>query len=108
MVLEIFANQRTYNAQPIFLIRGNNTFNFGKTIEELGIKLSFTNILPAKNKLELTIRELKPSAKDYIVLKAIEFPYINFFWSGTIVMCIGFAISIYNRVKKNNTKPSIS
>ena len=108
MVLEIFANQRTYNAQPIFLIRGNNTFNFGKTIEELGIKLSFTNILPTKNKLELTIRELKPSAKDYIVLKAIEFPYINFFWSGTIVMCIGFAISIYNRVKKNNTKPSIS
>ena len=34
------------------------------------------------------------------VLKAIEFPYINFFWGGTIIMVIGFLLSIFRRNKE--------
>lgn len=101
MDLEIFAFNKTYSAQPIFLIRGNNTFDFGKTIDDIGMKLNFTNVLPQKNKLELSIRQKKATEKDYIVLRAVAFPYINLLWAGAIVMTLGFGIAIYNRWRKS-------
>jgi len=36
-------------------------------------------------------------------MKAIEFPSINFFWSGTIIMVIGFLLSIFRRNKELKT-----
>jgi cytochrome c-type biogenesis protein CcmF len=38
--------------------------------------------------------------KTWVVLKAIEFPYINLFWGGTIIMVIGFLLSIFRRNKE--------
>jgi cytochrome c-type biogenesis protein CcmF len=38
--------------------------------------------------------------KTCVVLKAIEFPYINLFWGGTIIMVIGFLLSIFRRNKE--------
>ncbi|MFC5283080.1 heme lyase CcmF/NrfE family subunit [Pedobacter alpinus] len=104
MQLEINANNATYQAEPIFLIKGNSKVDFGKKVDEAGLKLRFTNVLPEKNKLELTVYE-KPKAekKDWIVLKAIEFPYINLFWGGTIIMVIGFILSIFRRSKEVKT-----
>ncbi|MOA60870.1 hypothetical protein D3C78_1858750 [compost metagenome] len=41
--------------------------------------------------------------KDYIIMKAIVFPYINLLWSGTIIMVIGFAFAIVRRIKELRT-----
>jgi cytochrome c-type biogenesis protein CcmF len=72
--------------------------------DEAGLKLRFTNILPEKDKLELTVYEKpKSDKKDWIVLKAISFPYINLFWGGTIIMVIGFILSIFRRAKEVKT-----
>jgi cytochrome c-type biogenesis protein CcmF len=35
----------------------------------------------------------------YITLKAYRFPWINLVWLGTVVMVIGFMISMYFRIK---------
>jgi cytochrome c-type biogenesis protein CcmF len=37
---------------------------------------------------------------DYIILKAIEFPYINLLWLGTLVLLFGFMLSIIQRFKE--------
>ena len=37
---------------------------------------------------------------DYIILKAIEFPYINLLWLGTFILIIGFVLSIIQRFKE--------
>ena len=37
---------------------------------------------------------------DYIILKAIEFPYINLLWGGTLIMIFGFTLSIFQRFKE--------
>ncbi|MDA9554743.1 cytochrome c biogenesis protein CcsA [Pelobium sp.] len=102
MNLEIHTNNNTViNSEPIFLIKGNTKVDFGKKVDEAGLKVRFTNILPEKDKLELTVYE-KPKAdrKDWIVMKAIVFPYINLFWGGTIIMVIGFLLSIFRRNKE--------
>ena len=86
--------------EPAFLIKGNNSYDFGKTIDELGMKLRFTNILPKEDKLELNIYQKPKAEKNWIVMKAIMFPYINLFWAGAIIMTIGFLLSIFRRNKE--------
>ena len=75
-------------------------FDLEKKVEEANIKLRFSNIYPDKNKLELMVYQKPQAAKDWIVMKAIEFPYINLFWGGTIIMVIGLLISIIRRNKE--------
>jgi cytochrome c-type biogenesis protein CcmF len=104
MLLEVNANGQVYTTEPIFLIKGNTKVDFGKKVDEAGLKLRFTNILPDKDKLELTVYEKpKSDKKDWIVLKAISFPYINLFWGGTIIMVVGFILSIFRRAKEVKT-----
>lgn len=94
------ADGTTYDAEPVFIIKGGNTFDFGKDVEDQGLKFRFTNIMPDKDKLELMVYQKPIPEKKWVVFKAIKFPYINFFWAGTIVMTIGFLMSIFRRNKE--------
>jgi cytochrome c-type biogenesis protein CcmF len=88
------------------LIKGGNTFDFYKDVPDQGLRFRFTKIMPEKNKLELMSYQKPLPEKKWVVFKAIKFPYINFFWCGTIVMTIGFCMAIYRRVKDNKLRES--
>lgn len=98
--LEIDLNGKIYKTEPIFLVKGNNTFDFARNIPDLGLRLRFTRILPDQKKVELQVYEKPQQAKDWVVFKSIEFPFINLYWVGLIVMVIGFLISIVRRQKE--------
>jgi len=98
--LEIDLNGKVYKTEPIFLVKGNNTFDFARNIPELGLRLRFTKILPDQKKVELQVFEKPQQAKDWVVFKSIEFPFINIYWLGLIVMVIGFLLSIFRRQKE--------
>ncbi|WP_432713784.1 cytochrome c biogenesis protein CcsA [Pedobacter sp.] len=100
--LEVDLNGKKYNVEPLFLVKGNNTFDFARKIDELSLRLRFTKILPEQNKMELQVYEKPQQAKDWVVFKSIEFPFINLYWLGTIVMVIGFCLSIIRRKKELN------
>lgn len=54
---------------------------------------------PAKRKISLVIQTgEKQPVKNYVVLKVVEFPWINLVWTGTIIMVIGFVLAITNRI----------
>lgn len=98
--LEINVSGKIYTTEPLFMVKGNNTFDFARKIDELGLRFRFTKILPDQGKFELMVYEQPQQAKDWLVFKSIEFPYINLYWVGTIVMVIGFLISIFRRKKE--------
>lgn len=98
--LEVSTATKTYIVDPVFVIKAGNIYDFGKTVDDLGLKLRFTNISPQKNTLELTVFQKPKAEKKWIVMKAIVFPYINFFWGGTILMTIGFVLAILRRRKE--------
>ncbi|MEO6148836.1 MAG: cytochrome c biogenesis protein CcsA [Mucilaginibacter sp.] len=102
--LEINTHGKTYNAEPVYLIKGRNVFDFAKKVEDAGLKLQFSKILPDKGKIEINVFQQPESKKKFIVLKAISFPYINFLWAGTIIMVIGFLMSIFRRNKELKVK----
>ncbi|WP_158826256.1 cytochrome c biogenesis protein CcsA [Mucilaginibacter lacusdianchii] len=98
--LEIVSHDRKYTAEPVFMIKDGNAFDFAKKVDDAGLKIRFTKVIPAQNKFEITVYQQPESKKPYIVMRAIEFPYINFFWAGTIIMVIGFVMSIFRRNKE--------
>jgi cytochrome c-type biogenesis protein CcmF len=105
MQLDVVANNKEYSTEPIFLLKDGLSYDFGKTIEEAGLKFRFSNVYPEKGKLELTVLEKKAAEKKWIVMKAIKFPYINLLWAGTVIMVIGFLLSIFRRNKEITQRP---
>ncbi|MCH9823601.1 MAG: hypothetical protein K0U33_09695, partial [Bacteroidetes bacterium] len=67
-------------------------------IEDIGLKVSFNNINPKDGSVELTFIQ-KNVQRDFIVMQAIVFPYINLLWLGCFIMIIGTIIAIYSRLK---------
>jgi cytochrome c-type biogenesis protein CcmF len=74
---------------------------------ELGVLADVVNIeVPEPGQSADKVRFLiktgeRSPQKNYIVIKAIEFPWINLVWAGTIIMVIGFAMAVVYRVKQN-------
>jgi cytochrome c-type biogenesis protein CcmF len=74
--------------------------------QEEEIKFSFTSIDPETGKINLLISEKDKKSKDFIILKAIIFPWINLLWMGCLLMVVGTAVAIVHRVKINNKQPA--
>lgn len=64
---------------------------------ELGYGLRFEKVSDIPGAIILGIYQ---EQMEFIVLKAIIFPYINILWTGSILMLLGFVISFIRRVRK--------
>lgn len=87
---------KQYQAEPIYLIRDNTEKRFESIIEELNTTILFERILPEKGKIKLSVVE-KSKPRDFIIMKAIVFPFINLLWIGCFVMVAGTLISLLHR-----------
>jgi cytochrome c-type biogenesis protein CcmF len=98
--LRIISEEKVYESEPVYIIRNGLQFDLPKKVDEIGAKFRFTKIDPREGKIELVFLQKPPKQRDYIIMKAIIFPYINLLWGGTIIMVIGFLMSIWKRVKE--------
>jgi cytochrome c-type biogenesis protein CcmF len=98
--LDVIVHDKTYQTEPVYLIKGRSVFDFAKKVDDLGLKVRFSKIIPEKGKVEITVYQQPQAKRPYIVMKAIRFPYINFLWSGTILMVIGTLMSLFRRNKE--------
>lgn len=89
----------TYTIEPVYAIEGNNIVSIEKISDETGLRLRFMSIDPKKETIVMETAERSPR-KNFIIMKAIVFPWINFLWGGTIVMIIGFLMSIQRRISE--------
>ncbi|HYG14815.1 MAG TPA: hypothetical protein VEC12_03610, partial [Bacteroidia bacterium] len=95
----------TLQARPQFKFINQEVISPEETINEAGLRIAFTSITPPDPEKKtpalyhFSIGE-RPIVRDYVVLKAQVMPWINLVWAGTIVMIIGFVMSIYRRVKE--------
>jgi cytochrome c-type biogenesis protein CcmF len=83
---------------PTYLIRKQGEILLEDTVKDFNIYTRLTKILPNENAAIIEYKQ--PSAMDdYIIMKAILFPYINVLWIGTIIMILGFFLSLLKRIK---------
>ena len=74
--------------------------NFGKFFAK------FDKIFPEKNKIKLSILD-REEPMDWIIMKAVVFPYIGILWIGCFVMVIGFAMSILHRRREGKKMEAV-
>ncbi|MFZ7116472.1 MAG: heme lyase CcmF/NrfE family subunit [Bacteroidota bacterium] len=94
-------NKTIYESMPVFVIKDFSVYTKTSVVDELGLKFEFSKIDPTTGKIELSIAEKKENKADFIVMKAIIFPYINVLWIGCLLMIIGSVIAIRKMIIKN-------
>ena len=83
-----------YIAEPIFLIKDKVVGRISDEIKDLGLKFTLLNIHPETNQFSIGINTRQ---KDWVVIKAMEKPYINVLWLGTVVVMVGFGVAMVRR-----------
>jgi len=90
--------KQDYTAEPILIIgtqaRGGI---IPGTIPELGLKISLMNVHPQTDELTLNVYSRQ---KDWVVIKALEKPFVNILWIGTLVLMAGFSIAMVRRFRE--------
>ncbi|MBA3648143.1 MAG: cytochrome c biogenesis protein CcsA [Chitinophagales bacterium] len=97
----------TYTAQPIFYIHESRASLIDDNIDDLGLTFRLNKIIPEENKIDLQVAEENPK-KDFIVMTAIVFPFINVLWLGTMFTILGFVISLIRIWQKKRLKTTIA
>lgn len=87
---------RTATAKPVYYIRNNVEYRISDTLSDFEIEVRIGKLNTVKKAVQIEYKQPE-GLNDYIIMKAIEFPYINLLWLGTFLMVIGFLISLYKR-----------
>jgi cytochrome c-type biogenesis protein CcmF len=95
----IDVKSRVYRAYPKFIIKNSVVIPQEDIVEELGLKLVFWKINPEEGSIEITMSERLSNNKDFIVMEAYVFPYINILWIGCLIMAFGTFLAIRDRLR---------
>ncbi|MEQ9186870.1 MAG: cytochrome c biogenesis protein CcsA [Cryomorphaceae bacterium] len=90
-----------HSLTPLFVIRDRQfSFSVPDSVPNVGVTISFDGIDPAAERFSFRITEKDPKYREFIVMKAILFPWINILWLGIIVMGIGTLLAVFQRFKQ--------
>lgn len=98
--IKIYEKEQTTTLEPIFLIHNQMIGKIAAENVGIGARISLNNIDPKTGSFTLG---LSTTQKDWIILKAMEKPYIDLLWLGSILVMFGFGIAIVRRRKESNT-----
>jgi cytochrome c-type biogenesis protein CcmF len=96
----IDVHSNSFTARPKFIIKNNVVIPQADEIEQLGLKFVFWKINPEEGTIEITMSEKLSNRKDFIVMEAYVFPFINVLWLGCVIMALGTLIAIIERIRK--------
>ncbi len=82
---------------PAFVIKDRMVAHPAEMNDEIGVRIQLSQIDPQTGKFTFAVNRTQ---RDYIVMKAYEKPLINILWIGTLVVLLGFAISMVRRYRE--------
>jgi cytochrome c-type biogenesis protein CcmF len=91
----IDSSSASHKVVCVFMKRGDQYFNQDGIIKSVGLALRFEMTSDKPNNIQLGIYKQK---SDFIVLKAIIFPWMNILWLGALIMLAGLILSLYKRL----------
>jgi cytochrome c-type biogenesis protein CcmF len=97
------AKGNIFKARPQYIIKNNIAIPKEDIIDVLGLKFVFWKINPEEGSVEITMSERIGNTKDFIVMEAYMFPFINVLWLGCIIMALGTGIAIAERIRQLKT-----
>lgn len=97
-------NGTVYRATPKYVLKHNEVVPDEYELNELGLKFIFWKINPNEGSIEIQMSEKVNNSKEFVVLEAYMFPFINVLWLGCFVMVIGTIVAIVERRRTNKLK----
>lgn len=97
-IYDFYKNVR--NIMPIYALYDSTPVAKEVTVEDLGLKVAFWNIDPENKKVDISFSQKKVNKNDFIVMKAVVFPFINILWLGCLIMIIGTLLALRHRIKR--------
>lgn len=99
--VESFGKPKTVEAALLINTETNEVSHEDAIVDEIGFLARFQTLRVDVQPIQLVITtaERRPIV-DYIIMKAIVFPWVNLLWSGTVILVIGFTLSIFQRIKE--------
>lgn len=94
-----------YESRPIYLIRDRSAMNIEDEIKDLGVTFRVERIIPQQESVVIGVKQ-ENAEGDFIIMKAIIFPYINLLWLGCVIMAFGILLSI-NRRYREGLRPKV-
>ncbi len=92
--IEIQGELQNYLAEPIYVIKDRMAGKIPDEVSDLAVRISIDGIHPEDDSFSFTI---STTQKDWIILEAVEKPWINILWLGTFLLVIGFGVAIVRR-----------
>lgn len=88
----------SYTAEPV-LIYGTQSRGglLADEIPELGLRFTLMNVHPQSDELTIGVETRQ---KDWVVIKALEKPWVNILWLGTLLLMTGFGIAMARRFRE--------
>ena len=97
-IFDFYKNVR--NIMPIYTVYDSIERAKEVIVDDLGLKVAFWHIDPEKNKVDISFSQKKVNKNDFIVMKAVVFPFINILWLGCLIMIIGTILALRHRIKR--------
>ncbi len=95
--IKVEGEHDAYYAEPIFVIKDRTRVGrLPFEVNDLGIRVTLLNIHPETKEFSFG---LETRQKDWVIIKALEKPFINVLWLGTGILMIGFVIAMRRRFK---------
>ncbi len=87
-----------HTVKPHFAAVGTRPITFADDVDKIGLKLELFEIDPENEKIGIKVYEAKNKIKEFIIMKASIFPFINILWIGSILMILGTLLAIVTRI----------
>ena len=99
--IRIRGEHEDFVAEPVFLIRNaTGAASVGllpDEISDLGARLTLNNIDPRSESFTIGYSTRQ---KDWVIIKAMEKPWINVLWLGTGLLAVGFVMAMVRRFRE--------
>jgi cytochrome c-type biogenesis protein CcmF len=99
-LIKVQGERKDYYFEPILILGTNSRGGIiADEIGDLGLKISLLNVHPETDELTLGVQSRQ---KNWVVIKAMEKPFVNVLWLGTLVLMAGFSMALTRRFREFN------
>ena len=103
--MQILGETKSYHVHPLLIFRDGMAGYYPEEIGDLGLRVTLLNIDPATESFKIGVNTTQ---REWIILKALEKPFVNILWIGTLIMAMGFIMAIVRRSQDVNKAPKAS
>ncbi len=89
---------------PVYSLAGDQLTQTDAVAERSGVKARFASVETEEGRFKIQLWRRSEEDQPFILIQAIAFPWINLLWLGSVLMGLGSALAVVQRVQRDREK----